>query len=122
MQNALAMIDVQPGRTACAARTVASRSILKALAMALVHPHKILLLDEPVAGVNPVVRDEIKKILRDLRKSGETILLIEHDMHFVMDLADHVVVMDGGKLLTQGTPREIQNSPEVLEAYLGEQL
>lgn len=89
------------------------------LAIAIAKPHSVLLLDEPVAGVNPRLRDEIKKILRKLNKRGETILLIEHDMNFVMDLADQIFVLDAGKVIAQGTPGKIQNNKKVLDAYLG---
>ncbi|MCH7568616.1 MAG: ABC transporter ATP-binding protein [Nanoarchaeota archaeon] len=90
------------------------------LAIAIAKPHKILMLDEPVAGVNPKLRKGIKEILRKLRKKGDTILIIEHDMNFVMDLADYVFVLDYGKVIAHGTPRKIQNNKKVLEAYLGE--
>jgi len=89
------------------------------LAIAIAKPHSILMLDEPVAGVNPQLRQEIKKILRKLKKSGETIILIEHDMNFVMDLADYIWVMDAGKIIACGKPRDIQNNKKVLDAYLG---
>ena len=90
------------------------------LAMALVKPHKFLMLDEPVAGVNPFVRQEIKKILLSLKKQGATVLVIEHDMDFVMDICDTIIVLDAGKVLKEGRPKEIQNDKKVLEAYLGE--
>ena len=78
------------------------------------------MLDEPVAGVNPKLRQKISKILLALKKQGETILLIEHDMNFTFGLADRVIVMDEGKVIAQGKPAEIKNNPKVLEAYLGE--
>jgi branched-chain amino acid transport system ATP-binding protein len=90
------------------------------LAIALAKPHTLLMLDEPVAGVNPKLRGIIKNILRELRKKGESILLIEHDMNFVMDLVDYVFVMDYGKVIAEGNPRQIQKNKKVLEAYLGE--
>jgi ABC-type branched-subunit amino acid transport system ATPase component len=89
------------------------------LAIAIAKPHSLLMLDEPVAGVNPLLRDKIKEILRTLNGGGETILLIEHDMNFVMDLVDKIFVMDAGKVIASGKPREIQDNPAVLEAYLG---
>ncbi len=89
------------------------------IARALLKPHKLLLLDEPTAGVNPFVRRELKQILLDLKKEGDTILLIEHDMEFVMSISDEVVVMAGGSVLTRGTPKEVQSDKRVLEAYLG---
>ncbi len=92
------------------------------LARALVAPHRVLLLDEPVAGISPHLRDALKSILRELQRRGETILLIEHDMEFVFSLAATVLVMNAGKVLRQGTPQEIQRDPEVLQAYLGGQL
>lgn len=90
------------------------------LAIALAKPHTMLMLDEPVAGVNPKLRKEIKEIIKQLKKEGETILVIEHDMNFVMDLADHIIVMDEGRVLVKGNPKEIQNNKQVLEAYLGQ--
>lgn len=90
------------------------------IAMALRQKHSILLLDEPVAGVNSVVQERIEGILLDLKKQGETILLIDHDMQFIRKLADHVIVLDAGVVLTQGDPATVLEDPRVLEAYLGE--
>ncbi|MBR9704443.1 ABC transporter ATP-binding protein [Candidatus Pacearchaeota archaeon] len=87
---------------------------------AIVKPHKLLMLDEPVAGVNPKLRDDISKLLVKLRDDGETILLIEHDMNFTLGISDHVVVMDEGKVISEGSPRKVKNDKKVLEAYLGE--
>ena len=90
------------------------------LAMAIAKPHELILLDEPVAGINPGLREEIKKIIRMLKSKGETIVIIEHDMNFVMELADEIFVMDEGKVLVSGKPNKIRNNPKVLEAYLGD--
>lgn len=92
---------------------------LLSLARALLQPHRLLLLDEPVAGVNPGLRKEFAVLFKKLRDEGETILVVEHDMEFVMDIADWVVVMNEGKVLKQGTPSEVRNDPHVLEVYLG---
>lgn len=89
-----------------------SKTILK--------PHSVLMLDEPVAGVNPKLRNKISKILLDLKKQGSTILLIEHDMNFALNLADQVIVLDEGKVIAKGTPNQIKKNKKVLEAYLGE--
>ena len=86
----------------------------------ILNPHKFLMLDEPVAGVNPKLRKEIAETLLELKQQGETILLIEHDMGFTLGIADEVVVMEKGRVIAQGKPDEIKNNPEVLEAYLGE--
>ena len=85
----------------------------------VLNPHSFLMLDEPVAGVNPKLRNKIKKILLDLKEKGETILLIEHDMNFTLDVSDWVVVMENGKVLFGGTPEEVKNNEEVLRAYFG---
>ncbi|MBS3140674.1 ABC transporter ATP-binding protein [Candidatus Woesearchaeota archaeon] len=90
------------------------------LGRAILNPHKILLLDEPVAGVTPRLRNEISKLLTKMREEGETILLIEHDMNFALNLADNVIVMDEGKIIASGKPEKIKNNKKVLNAYLGE--
>jgi len=95
------------------------QSKLLELARALLFPHQLLLLDEPVAGVNPALREQIAEILRSLRADGETILVIEHDMDFVRAVADRVIVMAEGKVLLEGTPAEVLAHPDVIEAYLG---
>ncbi len=90
------------------------------IAMAVTKPHTLLLLDEPVAGVNTVVQDRIEQLLLDLKKRGETILIIDHDMNFIRKLADQVIVLDAGIVLLEGSPQKVLEDPRVLEAYLGE--
>ena len=89
------------------------------IARALLMPHRLLMLDEPTAGVNPRIRQELRTILRNLRKEGKTILLIEHDMEFVMDISDRVIVLNEGKVLREGKPKDVVKDKRVLEAYLG---
>lgn len=89
------------------------------LAVAIAQPHQLIMLDEPVAGINPQLRNKIKTILKKLKEQGETLLVIEHDMNFIMDIADEVYVMDEGKILVKGEPKKIQKNKKVLEAYLG---
>jgi ABC-type branched-subunit amino acid transport system ATPase component len=90
------------------------------IARAIIKPHKLLILDEPIAGVNPKLRLDISKILKKLKKEGETVFVIEHDMNFVLNISDNVVVMDEGRVIAQGTPAKIKNNKKVLEAYLGD--
>ena len=77
------------------------------------------MLDEPTAGVNPMIRQELKSILKKLKKEGRTVLLIEHDMDFVMDISDVVIVLNEGKVLKIGKPKDVVKDKKVLEAYLG---
>ncbi len=93
---------------------------LLSLAMAMVKPHRLLLLDEPVAGVNQTVRETIIEQIKRSAQRGDTILLIEHDMHFISAIADKVFVLDGGSVIAEGSPEEIKQNKRVMEAYLGD--
>lgn len=98
------------------------QSKLLSLARALLLPHKLLMLDEPIAGVAPTLREQFKSLLPELKARGETIFFIEHDMDFVRAIADRIIVMDQGRVLTEGAPEEVLKDKRVLDAYLGEQL
>jgi branched-chain amino acid transport system ATP-binding protein len=91
----------------------------RALAMA----PDLLLLDEPVAGMNLEETEDMARFILDIREElGIAMILVEHDMGLVMDIADRVLVLDFGQVIGQGTPAEIQNNPNVIKAYLGEEL
>ncbi len=92
---------------------------LMEIARALCSDPALLLLDEPAAGLRHKEKQALADVLRQLRSEGMSILLVEHDMDLVMDVCDHLVVMEFGTLLTQGTPLDIQQSPAVRAAYLG---
>jgi branched-chain amino acid transport system ATP-binding protein len=90
------------------------------IARALACEPKLLLLDEPVAGMNPVEKEEISALVRRIRQKNIAVLLIEHDMRVVMPLSDRVVVMDEGRKIAEGTPESVRSNPRVIQAYLGE--
>ncbi len=89
------------------------------IARALCADPLLLLLDEPAAGLRHMEKQRLSALLRELRDGGMSVLLVEHDMGFVMDLADRVVVLDFGTKIAEGTPEMIKRNPEVIKAYLG---
>jgi branched-chain amino acid transport system ATP-binding protein len=80
---------------------------------------KVILLDEPAAGMNTGEKRELDGLLQKILKTGVTILIVEHDMKLIMNISDYIYVLANGKLLAQGISSEIQNNPEVIAAYLG---
>ena len=92
------------------------------IARALATEPQLLLLDEAGSGLNQPEKEELCTLIHDIRAGGTTVLLVEHDMQFVMSLSDRIVVLDYGQKIAEGTPAEIQANARVIDAYLGEEI
>ncbi|MFD4929193.1 ABC transporter ATP-binding protein [Peribacillus butanolivorans] len=90
-----------------------------AIALALATDPEIIFLDEPAAGINPDETEGLTVLIKKLNHSGLTICLIEHKMHMIMNLADHIMVLNYGEKIAEGTPKEIRSNEAVIKAYLG---
>ncbi|ANT54730.1 MULTISPECIES: ABC transporter ATP-binding protein [Mesorhizobium] len=102
-----------------AARLSGGQKKLLELARCLMSRPRLMLLDEPTAGVNPTLIRHLMKVMQKVHASGITLLIIEHNMNVIMELCERVVVLDRGHVIAAGTPAEIQQNKQVLDAYLG---
>jgi branched-chain amino acid transport system ATP-binding protein len=121
-EDLLAFVGLHEKRFERAGRLSFGQQKLLEFAMALMCEPKLLLLDEPTAGINPtLINGLIDRLQRANKELGVTLLVIEHNMRVIMNLAQHITCLAHGKVLASGSPEEVRNDPRVLDAYLGAQ-
>jgi branched-chain amino acid transport system ATP-binding protein len=116
----LALVGLESRAAELAAALPYGEQRLLGIALALAAQPSMLLLDEPVSGMNPSESGKVMKLVETIRASGVAILLVEHDMPMVMRVCDRIVVLNYGRIIAEGSPAEIQRHPDVIRAYLGE--
>jgi branched-chain amino acid transport system ATP-binding protein len=115
----LKFVDLQEHALEPAGALSYGKQRLLEIARSLASSPKLILLDEPAAGMNSKEKEELDELLKRILKLDVTVLMVEHDMKLVMGICHYVYVLSEGKLLARGTPSEIQNNPDVIQAYLG---
>jgi branched-chain amino acid transport system ATP-binding protein len=119
MDQVLNMLGLYARRNAISGDLPYGEQRVLGLGIALMANPKLLLLDEPAAGLNPEETRVMEALIRRVHDEGVTILLIEHNMSLVMSISDRIIVLKQGQKLAEGTPQEVRRHPEVVEAYLG---
>ena len=119
-RDALAFVGLEPRADELASALPYGEQRLLEVAIALAAEPKLLLLDEPVSGMNPAEKVAFMSTIARIRQRGITVLLVEHDMRTVMGASDRVICLNQGQIIANGTPDQIQRHPEVIRAYLGE--
>lgn len=117
--NALEFVGMQEKAGEIVSSLAYGQQRLVEFARAIAAEPKIILLDEPAAGMNPTEKANLLNLIAKLRANGYTLILIEHDMKLVMNICDSIAVLNHGKIITQGSPEAVRNNPEVITAYLG---
>lgn len=118
-EEVLDLLEIEHVADAKASTLSGGQRKLLELGRALMTEPKMIMLDEPTAGVAPALTERITRLVRSLADSGMTVLIVEHDIDLIMRLVDHLVVMHMGTVLIQGPPLEVREDPRVLESYLG---